>query len=32
MTYLVFFPDGDKLGRDFEWWTGTLVSRGSTAS
>jgi hypothetical protein len=27
MTYLVFFPDGDSLGRDYEWWTGSLVSR-----
>jgi UDP-2,3-diacylglucosamine pyrophosphatase LpxH len=27
MTYLVFFPDGDALGRDFEWWTGALVAR-----
>ena len=29
MTYLVFFPDGDDLGRDFEWWTGSLVARTS---
>ncbi|MBV8762463.1 MAG: metallophosphoesterase [Deltaproteobacteria bacterium] len=27
MTYLVFFPDGDKLGRDYEWWTGASVAR-----
>jgi UDP-2,3-diacylglucosamine pyrophosphatase LpxH len=27
MTYLVFFPDGDKIGRDFEWWTGAMVGR-----
>jgi len=27
MTYLVFFPDGDALGRDYEWWTGALVAR-----
>jgi UDP-2,3-diacylglucosamine pyrophosphatase LpxH len=27
MSYLVFFPDGDSLGRDFEWWTGALVTR-----
>jgi UDP-2,3-diacylglucosamine pyrophosphatase LpxH len=27
MTYLVFFPDGDEMGRDFEWWTGALVGR-----
>jgi len=26
MSYLVFFPDGDELGRDFEWWNGALVS------
>jgi hypothetical protein len=31
MTYLVFFPDGDKLGRDFEWWTGSLVARDASA-
>lgn len=29
MTYLVFFPDGDELGRDYEWWTGALVARRS---
>jgi UDP-2,3-diacylglucosamine pyrophosphatase LpxH len=27
MSYLVFFPDGDRLGRDYEWWTGGMVSR-----
>ena len=27
MTYLVFFPDGDDMGRDFEWWTGALVAK-----
>jgi hypothetical protein len=27
MSYLVFFPDGDALGRDYEWWSGALVSR-----
>jgi len=27
MTYVVFFPDGDKLGRDYEWWTGAMVAR-----
>lgn len=27
MTYLVFFPDGDKIGRDFEWWTGVMVAQ-----
>ena len=26
MSYLVFFPDGDPMGRDFEWWTGALVT------
>ena len=26
MTYLVFFPEGDVLGRDYEWWTGAMVS------
>jgi len=25
MTYLVFFPDGDELARDYEWWTGAMV-------
>ena len=25
MTYLVFFPSGDPLGRDYEWWTGAMV-------
>lgn len=28
MSYLVFFPDGDALGRAYEWWTGALVSKG----
>ena len=32
MTYIVFFPDGDPLGRDFEWWTGALVAREEGAS
>ncbi len=27
MSYLVFFPGGDALGRDYEWWTGALVAR-----
>jgi len=27
MCYLVFFPDGDPMGRDYEWWTGAMVSR-----
>jgi UDP-2,3-diacylglucosamine pyrophosphatase LpxH len=26
MSYLVFFPSDDKLGRDYEWWTGALVA------
>ncbi len=31
MSYLVFFPSGDPLGRDFEWWTGAMVAaQGST--
>ncbi len=25
MSYLVFFPAGDSLGRDFEWWTGSMI-------
>ncbi|MGH7281039.1 MAG: metallophosphoesterase [Polyangiaceae bacterium] len=25
MSYLVFFPTGDSLGRDFEWWTGSMI-------
>ncbi|HTR51877.1 MAG TPA: hypothetical protein VMJ10_14275 [Kofleriaceae bacterium] len=27
MTYLVFFPNDDRLGRDYEWWTGAMVAR-----
>jgi UDP-2,3-diacylglucosamine pyrophosphatase LpxH len=27
MSYLVFFPDGDALGRDYEWWTGAMVGK-----
>jgi len=27
MSYLVFFPTDDKLARDFEWWTGAMVTR-----
>ena len=27
MSYLVFFPENDPLGRDFEWWNGALVAR-----
>ena len=30
MAYLVFFPETDELGRDFEWWTGALVARETT--
>ncbi len=25
MTYLVFFPSDDPLGRDYEWWTGVAI-------
>jgi UDP-2,3-diacylglucosamine pyrophosphatase LpxH len=25
MSYLVFFPKGDSLGRDYEWWTGAMI-------
>lgn len=32
MSYLVFFPDGDSLGRDYEWWTGSMVPRKPEAS
>lgn len=27
MSYLCFFPTDDKLGRDYEWWTGAMVTR-----
>jgi hypothetical protein len=27
MTYLVFFPTDDKHARDYEWWTGAMVTR-----
>jgi len=27
MSYLVFFPDQDPLHRDYEWWTGAVVTR-----
>ncbi|MBX3193137.1 MAG: metallophosphoesterase [Labilithrix sp.] len=27
MSYLVFFPEGDPLGRDYEWWTGSMIPR-----
>jgi hypothetical protein len=26
----VFFPTDDKLGRDYEWWTGAMVTRDGT--
>jgi UDP-2,3-diacylglucosamine pyrophosphatase LpxH len=26
MTYVVFFPTGDPLARDYEWWTGAMVA------
>ena len=26
MSYVVFFPTGDPLGRDYEWWTGAMVA------
>lgn len=26
MSYLVFFPTGDPMGRDYEWWTGAMVA------
>ncbi len=29
MSYLVFFPRTDELGRDFEWWTGVMVAQSS---
>jgi len=25
MSYLAFYPTDDKLGRDYEWWTGAMV-------
>jgi hypothetical protein len=27
MSYLVFFAQGDPLGREFEWWQGAAASR-----
>ena len=27
MSYLVFFPSDDKLNREYEWWTGAMVTR-----
>lgn len=32
MCYLVFFPEGDAMGRDYEWWTGVLVGRSEAAA
>jgi hypothetical protein len=26
MSYLVFFPSDDKLHREYEWWTGAMVT------
>jgi UDP-2,3-diacylglucosamine pyrophosphatase LpxH len=31
MCYLVFFPGDDPLRRDYEWWTGAMVSRSAPA-
>ena len=25
MSYLVFFPTGDPMGRNYEWWNGAMV-------
>jgi UDP-2,3-diacylglucosamine pyrophosphatase LpxH len=30
MSYVVFFPKGDSLGRDCEWWTGAMVASEAT--
>jgi UDP-2,3-diacylglucosamine pyrophosphatase LpxH len=27
MSYLVFFPEGDEMRRNYEWWTGAMVPR-----
>ncbi len=27
MSYVVFFPSDDKLGRDYEWWIGVMVAK-----
>lgn len=32
MSYLVFFPTGDPMGRDYEWWTGACVAREGARS
>ena len=29
MSYLVFFPSDDPMGRDYEWWTGAMISSRS---
>ncbi len=29
MSYLVFFPDVDELGRAYEWWNGVMVAQAS---
>lgn len=29
MSYLVFYPETDRLGRELEWWNGVMVGRGS---
>ena len=31
MSYLVFFPTDDKLKREYEWWTGAMVTRDAAA-
>jgi hypothetical protein len=28
----VFFPSGDAMGRDYEWWTGVAIGHEHTAS
>ncbi len=32
MTYVAFFPTGDPIGRDYEWWTGAMVAAGREAN
>jgi len=32
MSYLVFFPNGDPMNRDYEWWTGACVARPERSS
>jgi UDP-2,3-diacylglucosamine pyrophosphatase LpxH len=29
MSYLVFFPDGDELGRAYEWWNGVMIAKSA---